>query len=48
MFGSKINYLPKRPGERYASALTNINLKNKVFKYFGKINLREYISNIIK
>jgi|TARA_B110000114_G_C15071307_1_gene389739 UDP-glucose 4-epimerase len=48
MFGSKINYLPKRPGERYASALTNINLKNKVFKYFGKINLREYISDIIK
>ena len=29
MFGSKIRYLPKRPGERYASALTNMNLTNK-------------------
>ena len=24
MFGTKIKYLPKRPGERYASALTSI------------------------
>ena len=32
LFGSKINLLPARGGERYASALTNMNLSNKVFK----------------
>ena len=47
MFGSKIKYLPKRKGERYASALTNLNLRNKVYKYFGKIYLKQYIKNII-
>jgi UDP-glucose 4-epimerase len=47
MFGTKIRYLPKRPGERYASALTNMNLSNKVYKYFGKIDLRKYIKNIV-
>ena len=30
--------MPKRPGERYASALTTMNLSNKVYKYFGKID----------
>ena len=48
MFGSKVKLIKKRPGERYASALTNINLNNKVFKFFGKINLKDYVSNIIK
>ena len=47
MFGTKIRYLNKRPGERYASALTNMNLSNKVYKHFGKINLRNYINNIV-
>ena len=47
MFNTKIRYLPKRPGERYASALTNMNLSNKVYKYFGKIDLRKYIKNIV-
>ena len=47
MFGTKIRYLNKRPGERYASALTNMNLTNKVHKHFGKINLRNYINNIV-
>ena len=47
MFETKIRYLPKRPGERYASALTNMNLSNKVYKYFGKIDLRKYIKNIV-
>ena len=37
LFNSKIKYLPKRPGERYASALTNMYLTNKVQKRFGKI-----------
>tara|TARA_B100000787_G_scaffold81592_1_gene60179 strand:- start:528 stop:1427 length:900 start_codon:yes stop_codon:yes gene_type:complete len=48
MFNSKIKFVSKRPGERYASALTNFNLNNKVFKYFGKINLKDYITKIIK
>ena len=47
MFNSKIKFLPKRPGERYASSLTNINLSNKMYKYFGKINLKDYIKNFI-
>ena len=48
MFRSKIKYLPTRKGERYASALTSMNLSNKVFKKFGKINLKTYIDNFIK
>ena len=48
MFNSKIKFLPKRPGERYASALTNMHLSNKVYKYFGKINLKTYINNLTK
>lgn len=48
MFNTKIKYLPKRRGERYASALTNMNLSNKVYKMFGKINLEDYIKNIVK
>jgi UDP-glucose 4-epimerase len=47
MFKSKIKFLPRRPGERYASALKNMNLSNKVYKYFGKIALKSYIKNII-
>ena len=47
MFKTKIKFLKKRPGERYASALTNMNLSNKVYKYFGKKNLKDYIKNII-
>ncbi len=48
MFKSKIKFLPKRPGERYASALINKNLSNKMYKYFGKIDLKDYIKNFIK
>ena len=48
MFNSKVKYLPKRPGERYASELTKMNLSNKVHKRFGKIKLSEYISDFLK
>ena len=48
MFNSKIKFLPKRRGERYASALTNMHLSNKVYKYFGKISLKNYIKNLTK
>ena len=48
MFGSKIRFLPKREGERFASALTNISLSNKVYEHFGKINLKDYIADFLK
>ena len=48
LFNAKIRYLPKRPGERYASALTKINLSNKVHRHFGKINLRDYIKDFLR
>ena len=47
LFNSKIKFLPKRKGERYASALTSMNLSKKVHKMFGKINLKKYIKNFI-
>ena len=48
LFKSKIKLLPSRKGERYASALTSMNLSNKVHKLFGKINLEDYVKNIVK
>ena len=48
MFNTTIKFLPSRPGERYASALTSMNLSNKVYKLFGKIHLEEYLNKIIK
>ena len=48
MFSNKVKFLPKRPGERFASVLTNINLSNKVHKLFGKMNLKDYVSYIVK
>ena len=47
MFKSKIKFLKKRQGERYSSALTQMNLSNKVYRYFGKKNLDDYINKII-
>ena len=48
MFKSKVKFLPKRAGERYASALINKNLTNKMYKHFGKINLKDYIKDFIR
>jgi UDP-glucose 4-epimerase len=48
MFKRKIVYLKKRQGERYASALTKISLNNRVFRRYGKINLKDYVSSFIK
>ena len=48
MFNSKIKFLPKRPGERYASAIINKNLSNKMHKHYGQINLKDYIKDFIK
>jgi len=48
MFRSNIKFLPKRKGERFASALTMMSLSNKVYKSFGKTRLKEYIKDFIK
>ena len=48
MFNTKIKYLPARRGERYASALTSMHLSNRVYKLFGKVDLKNYIGNITK
>ena len=48
MFNTKIKFLPARPGERYASALTSMNLSNKVYKLFGSIKLKDYIKKQMK
>ena len=47
MFNKKIKFLSMRTGERYASALTSMNLSNKVYKYYGKKNLKNYIQSFI-
>ncbi len=47
-FNKKVKYLPKRQGERYASALTDMNLSNKVYKKFGKLKIKDYIKDFIK
>ena len=47
MFNAKIKFLPRRLGERYASALISKNLSNKIYKYYGKINLKDYVNNFI-
>ena len=48
MFNTKVKFLPPRRGERYASALTSMNLSNKVLKLFGSIELKDYVKNFIK
>ena len=48
MFNTKIKYLPPRPGERYASALTTMSFNKKVVKFYGKINLKDHITSFIK
>ena len=47
LFKSKIKLIPPRLGERYASALTDMSFNNKIYKKFGKIDLKNYIKNFI-
>jgi UDP-glucose 4-epimerase len=47
LFKSKINYLPMRKGERFASALTKMNLNNKIIRLNAKIKLKDYVSNFL-
>ena len=48
LFKSKIRYLPMRKGERFASALTNMNLNNKIIRLSTKISLKDYVDNFLK
>ncbi len=48
LFKRKIVYLPPRKGERYGSALASMSPTNKVYKNFGKISLKNYVSNFIE
>jgi len=47
MFKSKIIYLPKREGERFASALNKRNLNNKIRRLTATIKLKDYINNFL-
>jgi UDP-glucose 4-epimerase len=47
LFGNKIRYLPKRAGERYSSALTKMNLNNKIIRLSAKIRLKDYVNNFL-
>ena len=48
MFKTKIRYIKPRLGERYASALTDMSLNNKIIKNYGKIDLKDYVTSFIK
>jgi len=48
LFNTKIVFLKERAGERYASALTNMSLNNRIFRRYGKIHLKDYITSFIK
>ena len=47
LFKKEIRYLPKRSGERYSSALTKMNLNNKIIRLSAKIRLKDYIDNFL-
>ena len=46
-FKTKIKYLPFRPGERFGSKITNNNAE-KILGYKAKIDIKDYIKNLIK
>ena len=47
LFKSKIRYLPMRKGERFASALTKMNLNNKIVRLSAEIKIKDYVSNFL-
>ncbi len=47
MFNCKIKYLPKRPGERFSSALKRMNLSNKVIRIKTKTKLNDYVKDFL-
>ena len=48
LFKSKIKLLSYRKGERFASALTDLNLSNKVYRKYGTINIKDYVNEFIR
>jgi UDP-glucose 4-epimerase len=48
LFKNKIRYLPIRKGERFASALTKMNLNNKIIRLSAKIKLKDYVRNFLR
>jgi len=47
LFKRKIRYLPMRKGERFASALTKMNLNNNIIRLSAKIKLKDYVNNFL-
>jgi UDP-glucose 4-epimerase len=47
LFKIKTRFLPMRKGERFASALTKMNLNNKIIRLSAKIKLKDYVSNFL-
>ena len=47
LFRSKIRYLPIREGERFKSAVTKLNLNNKIIRLHAKIKLKDYINHFL-
>jgi len=47
LFKRKIRYLPMRKGERFSSALTKMNLNNKIVRLSAKIKLKDYVNNFL-
>ena len=48
LFRSKIKYLPQRKGERFSSALTKMNLNNKIIRLKAKIRLKDYVGGFLR
>jgi len=48
MFNCKIKYLPKRPGERFSSALKKMNLSNKVIRIKARVKIKDYIKDYLR
>jgi UDP-glucose 4-epimerase len=47
LFKIKIRYLPMRKGERFTSALTRMNLNNRIVRLSAKIRLSDYVNNFL-
>ena len=47
LFKSEIRYIPKRAGERFTSALTKLNLNNKIIRLYAKNRLKNYVNNFL-
>jgi len=48
LFRCKIKYLPQRKGERFSSALTKMNLNNKIIRLKAKIRLKDYVGGFLR